>query len=381
MYGTESMKRILFKFLFALISTSILCTILFVGYVHYCYLHKTSARILVNNPFIQTIFVDKNYTAFARALTAYPHEDILGASTKIDDTPKYQKFFQSIWDFNNPIYLSSDEFEEVTMFGEKKYKYKPNITIVNATVWTGLQAIAYSLEADDRLLSLLHKTQLLKQEVVVSTDQWGFKKTDFSNKPGSPAILFLGDSFTEGLHTDSDKTFANLIGHMMQNDKLSYIPVNTGVDGYSALEMAWTLDAYGPKFDTKMAIANLYPNDVNNNEISAIKGNVPDSSYDKLFEYLEKMRSHCVEHNIIFLVSVIPPKEQLVSIPIDGDFQKRVMKWCVTQEVTCVNPLEYFRKYDAHSLYLSNDPHLSEYGHSIYANFLYPYISSRLRGS
>ena len=97
---------------------------------------------------------------------------------------------------------------------------------------------------DPEIERLLKKVKVISTHITFETDKFGFKKTDFPNKEGNKAVIFLGDSFTEGLFTPPSKTFSNLFGIMMQKNNFQAIPVNMGVNGYSALEMAWMLENY-----------------------------------------------------------------------------------------------------------------------------------------
>jgi hypothetical protein len=47
---------------------------------------------------------------------------------------------------------------------------------------------------------------------LIETDEWGFKKTDFVLEKGAPVVLFVGDSFTEGLDVASPDTFVSRFG-------------------------------------------------------------------------------------------------------------------------------------------------------------------------
>ena len=60
--------------------------------------------------------------------------------------------------------------------------------------------------------------------------------TDFALVPDWPTVLFVGDSFTEGLDVASADTFVNVFGRHMKDGGLPGTAVNAGVNGYGALE-------------------------------------------------------------------------------------------------------------------------------------------------
>jgi len=358
----KRIPRILITILTFTLPSLISCIALYTTYVHFQKLRGKNVRFLSDNWVIQKLYSDKNF-------------DRLIAEVKKSSSKK----FQTIWDVNQAAYLEEGLFSKILMYGQEKYRYKPFVKSLYVSLWDGLKIVRLALTENDRTKKLLDKSNVLGQYVLVETDEFGFKKTDFPLHEGDPIILFLGDSFTEGLGIDGSHVFSNIVGHLLRDSGISLIPVNGGVNGYSALEMAWTLENMGPKFNTKIIVVNIFPNDVQENYVDAILGNnVTPQRYENMFQHLEKMRQYATKNDSIFLVSIIPPKEQMTTYPIDGDFQRRVLEWCKNNTVTCINPLEFFRQAGERHIYSSNDPHFSEEGHEQYANFLFERIRSEL---
>ena len=340
------------------------------AYVKYCELRNKDVRFFTRYSIVKKIYTDRDFV------------ELVNKKVEIE-SKRYSKArkFKSIWDFDQQILLDKDEWIETNMYGEKKYKYKPNLKIMNISIWTGLTVAKITFLLDPEIERILQRVKVINTNITFETDKFGFKKTDFPNEERSRAVIFLGDSFTEGLFIPSSKTFSNIFGIMMQRNGFQAIPVNMGVNGYSALEMAWMLENYSKYFDVKIVIVNLFPNDVHEDYLAVIKGEYNEKkSYEKMYYYLKKIKSFCIANNIKLVIAVIPPKEQLTNIPIEGLFQKRVSEWCNTEKVIFLNPLEYFRKIGESKIYLSWDPHFSESGHEHYALYLFNNLQKEMGG-
>ena len=327
------------------------------AYIKYCELRNKDVRFFRRFSIVRKIYTDRDFVEFQKIIV------------------------KESLDFDYRVtYMDKDTFNVTNMNGENMFKYKPNLKIMNISVWTGLSVAKLTFLFDPRIERILKRVKVISTDLTFETDKFGFKKTDFPNEEGSRAVIFIGDSFTEGLFTPSSKTFSNIFGIMMQRNGFQAIPVNMGVNGHSAVEMAWMLENYSKYFDVKMAIVNSFPNDVYPNHIAVITGEYSEKkSYEKMFKYLKKIKSYCVSNNIRLVISVIPPKEQLTKIPIEGLFQKRVSEWCNIEKVIFLNPLEYFRKIGEGNIYLSWDPHFSESGHEHYAHFLFNNLEKEMK--
>ncbi len=332
------------------------------AYIKYCSFRNRDVRFFHRFQIIQKLYTDSYFIELINNIQKNKYNLPYGGDK-----------FEITWDFDHHnVFLDKNIYVETNMYGEKKYKFKPNLKVMDISVWTGLNVAQLSFHYNKELGRILEKVKVVNENMIFETDSFGFKKTDFPNIEGSKAIMFLGDSFTEGLHVLSWKTFSNIFGVMLLKNGFQAIPVNTGVSGYGGLEMAWMLENYSKYFDVKMVIANLFPNDVHANFLAVIKGEYnEEKSYKEMFAYLKKMKDFCIANNIKLVISVIPPREQLTKIPVEGLFQKRVSEFCNIEKITFLNPLEYFRKIGENSIYLSYDPHFSDSGHEYYASFLF----------
>ena len=288
--------------------------------------------------------------------------------------------FETIMDFDWGIAISKDMFIKQEMFGQPKYIYRPNIGIYNVIVWSGLEKVALDLPETPQIKRAIAKNTIL-QNVFFKTDSFGFKKTDFTWNHDSRTIFFLGDSFTEGLWVAPKSTFVNQVGLRLLKDRINLIPINLGVNGYSALEMDWMLEHYAPELHPEIAIANLFPNDVHEDYLQVIKGiNIAESNYSEMFYYLKRMKDFCKRYGIMFVVAVIPAKEQFKELRGVSIFHNRVKTWCETQKLLYLDPISYFDSTGVDNIYLSWDAHFSPQGHFVYAKFiyknLYPLIKS-----
>ena len=209
--------------------------------------------------------------------------------------------FTTVWDTTNGVSLSKEIFTPTEMYGELKYRYKVNTGIYNVVVWSGLFYQALVVPATPEVKALLSQLTVVYQ-AYFETDDYGFKKTELDYKD-KQTILFLGDSFTEGLWIESKDTFVSLIGQEIKN----LTPVNLGVNGYGALEMAWTLEHYGPLLNPRIVVVNLFPNDVEADYLKVIKGEASDQGYQEMFKYLDKILEYCTKNNLALIVSTIPP--------------------------------------------------------------------------
>jgi lysophospholipase L1-like esterase len=282
--------------------------------------------------------------------------------------------FNTTTDFDTGINLSKQMFIQQNMFGEEKYRYRPDIAIINARFWTGIKflplAVATNPEIDALILDY-PPDHLTKFE----TDRHGFKKTSFSVSREGRNVFFLGDSFTEGLWVEPEDTFVNQVGLKLQAAGISITPVNLGVNGYSVLESAWMLEHFSPELQPEVVVLNLFPNDVHSEYTRVIMDrNIPEENYQQLFYYLGKIADTCTERNISLLVSVIPPKNQLRSRGKFTGFQDRIKQWSDTHNVNFIDPLQYFIGIGESDLYFPWDPHLSPAGQQHYANFLVQHL-------
>jgi hypothetical protein len=312
--------------------------------------HKNVRLLVASNRFVQKLFVDDAYLKLVEA-----------AKSANSDS------FNTVWDFNANAKLSKALFVPTEMFGETKYLYRPNMGVFNCRIWSGLHWDSFILPDNPIIREKIEKTE--NQCINFQTNAYGFKEAGFYSKTSSPRVFFLGDSFTEGLWTAPENTFSSLVGRMLNERGISMYPVNLGVDGYSALEMAWTLEKYGPILEPSAVIVNSFPNDVDEDYDAVAcgsKGTAED--YKSMFLYLDKVREYTEKTKTNLVLVAIPSKGQLSN----GchKFQDQMRLWAGERKIMFLDPLEYFSEMGEAKIYLSWDPHFSVSGHELYARFL-----------
>ncbi len=346
-------RFILKLFLFVTLNCCAICIAIFI-YVKWAeYTGHNVVRALDDNKIMQKIFLKDEYLELERII-------MKGRN----------KTFSAIQDFDNEVALSKDMYNSQEMFGVTKYKYRPNIGIYDIRLWTGLRFKRLCLAASPQIKNVLNKNKLLNN-IYFETDSFGFKKTEFTWTPNSCTIFFLGDSFTEGLWVESKKTFVNQLGVKLKRTIPTITPINLGVDGYSALEEDWMLEKYAPILHPKIVVTNLFPNDVDFDYIKVLQGkDIPESNYAEMFYYLQRMKDFCEQEDITLVISVVPAKEQFNELRGFSVFNRRVEEWCKRQGILCLDARDYFDKTEIETDYFYWDPHFSEQGHAIYAEFL-----------
>lgn len=350
-------KRILFPVISVasgLIAGACIIAVAIVIYVKWAQVSRQDTMALVRNSEIaRQIFTDKSF------------KRLMAAVGVPDDK------FSTVWDFDDGVALSKRLFLQTEMFGLDKYRYRPNVGIYNCRIWSGLDFRNLEIEATSEIKELLKKVDA-DCSSTFETDDNGFKKTEFSINTGSPNIFFLGDSFTEGLWVAPEFTFVNLFGQKLKSHGISATPINLGVNGYSALEMCWMLEHFGPLFTPIAVVVNLFPNDVHVDYNQVIMGrDIPEKNYTEMFNFLQRIQIYSDKHDVKLIIAVIPPKRQLTDLRNFSVFQDRVRAWADGRNITFLDPRAYFERIGGvDEVYLSWDPHFSIKGHQHYANFL-----------
>jgi hypothetical protein len=334
--------------------SAILLGVLTSGYLGYCRVTGADARLLSAYAPARALFADRAYLDLLRLVTTEPTDA-----------------FDTVWDTTDSVMLSRQEFIPTEMYGQAKYRYKPFLRYLDAEVWSGFDRQRLSALDGPEVRAAASRCRVFKT-VFIETDAHGFKKTDFPLAPGVPTVLFVGDSFTEGLDVASADTFVNLYGHLMRAAHLPGVPVNAGVNGYGTLEECWTVEQYALPLGARVVVANLFPNDVESDFQNVVRGGrVPEEKYAQMFFYLDRMATFCAAHHIALIVAAIPAREQMDSRLSESPFEARVRAWCRARALPFLDPLQDFRRAGPGEIYFAVDPHLSEKGHARYARFLF----------
>jgi lysophospholipase L1-like esterase len=288
-----------------------------------------------------------------------------------------QDQFSTVWDFDEQILMSRSAFVQTEMFGTPKFHYKPNTHVANLHLWTGVskQRLILGMTPETEALLAKMSGDVIHREDF-ETDRHGFKQTEFEPEPGA-TVFFLGDSFTEGLWVSPKETFVNLYGRRLRADGVPLVPVNLGVNGFSALEMRWMLETHAPTLRPTAAVFNLYPNDVGAEYTAAItQPEGMNAEFAALFAELSKAKAYCEAHGIRMLLALVPGQAQLTpgfrqENPVFDAFQRRVAAWATKEAVPCFDALPHLHRVGAEAVFLTWDGHFSPKGHDHYAGFLY----------
>jgi hypothetical protein len=84
-----------------------------------------------------------------------------------------------------------------------------------------------------------------------SYDGFGFRQVDAELTDHCDVrVVFLGDSFTDGVYMADRETAVNRYGRIARaRSRIAVCPINTGVDGYGTLEEAFVLTHYFERLD------------------------------------------------------------------------------------------------------------------------------------
>ena len=305
---------------------------------------------------------------FAAALHAQdPHTDV----------------FKTMWDTNAGALLSRRMFRELDMDGVQKYAYKPNIRKLGFV--TGSGAMQWRMEAVDTpglrdVLSELDTTFL----VHASYDENGFRHVDRAVTEGCQRrVLFLGDSFTDGLWVDDGDTFANVYGHIARDRSgVGVCPVNAGVNGYGSFEERFVLEH---EFDAagrpSLIFVMYFPNDVDQDYDAVVNGTLDDVDRlwtDSLVD-VRRMHRFAAEHGSTLVLAAIPPSEQLFARAPQTHYQDILREFAANEGVMFVNLYDGLLVHDPHPLYWPWDPHFTPAGHRAVAELLYDSTSGLLK--
>jgi hypothetical protein len=277
--------------------------------------------------------------------------------------------FDAVWDNDVGVSLSRDLYVETRMYGEPRYRYRPHLRALDITVWSGLHYQSLLVPDTEAVRAAADRCNLV-QKTVFDTDENGFKTSGPPPEPGVPSVLFVGDSFTEGLHVAAAETFSEQFGRLARKRGLRVRAVNAGLNGYGPLEECWTIENWAVPLDAALVVVNLFPNDVAPDFTKVVAGEVPDSAYEAMWGWLERIRKFCRAHGTSLVIAAIPVQQQL-----EGEgtspFQERVAAWCRKSNVPFLDPLQSFRRQGARALYFHWDPHFHAGGHKAYAEFLF----------
>jgi len=310
-------------------------------------------------PLVRWYLVDPKIRRFAAAL----HED----------DPRTD-VFRTLWDTNTGVLLSRRMFREVDMDGVPKYAYKPNLKKL------GFVAGADDLQWKMETVDTPHMRDTLRDIdttflVTASYDERGFRRVD----PALTAdcarhVMFLGDSFTDGLWVEDAQTFANIYGRLARDRAgVRVCPVNAGVNGYGSFEERWVLEHDFDKAGRPSLIFVMYfPNDVDQNYYAVIDGDLRDA--DRLWraslDELRRMHRFAEDHHSTLVLVAIPPGAQTFSRAPQTHYQDVLRAFAGREGLMFVNLYDAFVARDPRPLYWTWDMHFTPEGHRVVAELL-----------
>jgi lysophospholipase L1-like esterase len=283
--------------------------------------------------------------------------------------------FKTMWDTNVGALLSRRMFREVDMDGVQKYAYKPNLRKLSFLATAG--GMPWKMEVVDTpgMRDVLRDidTTLL---VSASYDEHGFRHVDSELADDCQRhVLFLGDSFTDGLWVSDGDTFANVYGRLARDRSgLRVCPVNAGVNGYGSFEERFVLEH---EFDhagrPSLIFVMYFPNDVDQDYDAVVRGTMTDVErlWEASLSELRRMHRFAVEHGSTLVLAAIPPAEQSFDRAPQTHYQDVLRAFAAQEGVMFINVYEGFVAHDPHPLYWPWDPHLTPAGHRAVAELLY----------
>jgi lysophospholipase L1-like esterase len=291
--------------------------------------------------------------------------------------------FKTMWDTNVGALLSRRMFREVEMDGVQKYAYKPNLRKLGFLA--AAAGIQWKMEVVDTpgMRDALRDidTPLL---VSASYDERGFRHADPELTAGCQhRVLFLGDSFTDGLWVNDADTFANVYGRLARDRSgLRICPVNAGVNGYGSFEERFVLEH---EFDhagrPSLIFVMYFPNDVDQDYDALVHGTLADADrlWQESLRELRRMHRFAVVHGSTLVLAAIPPAEQLFDRAPQTHYQNVLRAFAAEEGVLFINLYGGLVARDPHLLYWTWDPHLTPAGHRVVAELLYDATKDLLR--
>jgi lysophospholipase L1-like esterase len=266
-------------------------------------------------------------------------------------------------------------FREVTMNGERRYAYRPNLKKLGFR--TGAGGFHWNMETED--------TQAIRGAlagldtrfmVTASYDADGFRRVDAGGESDCQVrALFLGDSFTDGLWVDDRDTFVSAFGHVARDRSgVRVCPVNAGVNGYGPLEESWVLEhGFEPAGRPRVVFVMFFANDVDSDYDAVIGGRLAgsDERWVAALAYLEAMVRFAAARGATLVLAAIPPAEQVYGGGSQQHYQDVLRDFARRENIRFVNLIDALTSLDAHAFYWDWDPHFTPRGHRVVAEALY----------
>ena len=283
--------------------------------------------------------------------------------------------FAVLWGANRTELISRRLFRPVEMYGVPRYMYKPGVKTLQFV--TGAAGLSRAMEMEDspalrRAISGLDTKRLAE----ASYDELGFRRVDAELTRGcATRVLFLGDSFTDGVGVNDSETFVNRYGHLARERlRVSACPINAGVEGYGSLEESYVLETYFDAFGRPPIVVVMhYVNDVDDDEDAVFRGTVPvaDPRWATSLSYLDRIAAAARAGGSTLLVAAIPSAQQFAAPETRRNYQEVLRRFCERRGVGFVDLFDPIDRSGPGRVYFEDDPHWTPAGHRVAAEALF----------
>jgi lysophospholipase L1-like esterase len=331
-----------------------------------------AAYLIVQRPRLGRLGGLRNLS-LVRAYLFDPRIRHLAAALQEDD-PR-SDVFKTMWDTNTGVLLSRRLFREVDMDGVPKYAYKPNVKKLGFT--TSVGGLMWRMQTVDTprmrdALRDLDTTFLMD----ASYDEHGFRRVAPELTTGcTRRVLFLGDSFTDGLWVQDHETLVSVYGRLARaRAGVAVCPVNAGVNGYGSFEERFVLEHEFDEAGRPSVIFVLYfPNDVDQDYDAVVNGRLAgaDRAWRDSLSELRRMHHFASGHRSTLVLVAIPTAEQTFHRATQAYYQDVLRAFAAQEGLMFIDLYDPFVARDPHPLYWTWDPHFTPEGHRVAAEVLY----------
>ena len=187
-------------------------------------------------------------------------------------------------------------------------------------------------------------------------------------------VLFLGDSYTDGVGVSASETFVNRYGHLVRDRlRIAVCPSDAGVEGYGSLEECYGFETYFEALGRPPVIVVMhYANDIEDDEDAVLQGRVRerDRTWQESQSFLERMAAFARSKGATMLIAAIPPAQQLAAPETRQNYQGVLRRFSERNGIGFVDLLDPLVQSGARTAYFEDDPHWTPAGHRVAAETL-----------
>ena len=292
-----------------------------------------------------------------------------------DEQQERDDAFAIFWNASKTELISKRIFRPVEMYGVLRYMYRPEVHTLQFV--TGADGVYRGMEMEDSpALRQVLATLDTRRLAAASYDRLGFRRIDSRlSRECATRVLFIGDSFTDGVGVNDNDTFVNQYGHMVRDRlRLAVCPINAGVEGYGTLEESYVLDTYFDAFGRPpLVVVMHYVNDVADDEEAVLRGAVSESDprWQVSLSYLDRMIGRARRAGASILVGAIPTFPQFAAPETRRNYQDILRRFCEARAVRFVDLFDPLERFGPDLAYFDDDPHWTASGHRAVAATLF----------